>query len=199
MERHLPPQERARRRGGLPGKWPARRVRLIPPGRGRALGPEHTANPSPCRAGVGTWTGSCSTVILLSPASAFTSSSPSPERGGPGPASVRLSAARPGLAPAHLNSQRPLPGQAAGSEGTRLAKSRIYPKLVTEIPEPSAGNTRSVRRRKPNADGQQQGNPLGSQAEEPRPTELPERRTEVPERWGGGERPAEKATLENKV
>lgn len=179
-----PPPATERRPGGgeaFPGERAVRWVRLPPPGQARPgrAGPwglSAAASPSPCRPGVGTWTGSCSTVILLSPASA-SSSSPSPERGGPGPASVRVPAtARRGPAPAHLNSQRPLPGQAAGREGTRPASRRARPKLVAEIPEPSAGNTRSLRRKEPNADGKQAGKaPLVRQAEEPRLTEPPER------------------------
>lgn len=163
-ERGPPPQERARRRGGLPrgaggaaGPTPPAR-----PGRAGPWGLSAAASPSPCRPGVGTWTGSCSTVILLSPASAAasSSSSPSPERGGPGPASVRVpAAARRGPAPAHLNSQRPLPGQAAGREGTRPAKRRVRPKLAAEIPERAAGNTRRPRRKEPSADGKQLGKP----------------------------------------
>lgn len=86
--------------------------------------------------------------------------SPSPEQGGPGPASVRVSAtARRGPAPAHLNSQRPLPGQAAGREGTRPAECRVRPKLAAEAPERPAGNARSFRRKEPNAGGKQRGKP----------------------------------------
>lgn len=145
-----PPPATERRPGGgeaFPGERGVRRVRLPPPGQakpGRAgpWGLSAAASPSPCRPGVGTWTGSCSTVILLSPASA-SSSSPSPERGGPGPASVRVPAtARRGPAPAHLNSQRPLPGQAAGREGTRPAKP-------PSPPEAGGGNTRTVCRKYP--------------------------------------------------
>ncbi|XP_053856053.1 translation initiation factor IF-2-like [Vidua macroura] len=115
-----------------------------------APAPERAGRPNPGRArlwglsrpGVGTWTGSCSTVILLSPASA--SWSPSPSGVAPVPARLRAShgGARPGR-----GSFEPAPtvtgASEAGGRRVRPNRRRKYPNRPPEIPEGAGGKSRA--------------------------------------------------------
>lgn len=115
-----------------------------------AAAPERAGRPNPGRArlwglsrpGVGTWTGSCSTVILLSPASASWSLSPS----GVAPVPARLRASHGGARPGR-GSFEPAPtvtgASEAGGRRVRPNRRRKYPNPPPEIAEDAGGKSRA--------------------------------------------------------